>query len=204
MKRLIDILISGVLLVISVPLIVLSSLCILVSMGRPIFFKQNRPGLNGRIFKLHKLRTMQAPSSGDEKTSSDASRITPLGNFFRRYSIDELPQLWNVFKGDMSLVGPRPLLLEYLPLYSNEQARRHEVRPGLTGWAQVNGRNAISWNERFALDIWYVENQSLALDIRILWLTLKRLINQNDVNASAETTMPRFEGSVSASTRKAH
>jgi lipopolysaccharide/colanic/teichoic acid biosynthesis glycosyltransferase len=172
-------------------------------MGRPVFFGQKRPGLHGKIFKLHKLRTMQNPSRVDEATSSASSRITPLGNFLRRYSIDELPQLWNVLKGDMSLVGPRPLLVEYLPLYRPEQARRHEVRPGLTGWAQVNGRNAISWDEKFALDVWYVDNQTIVLDMRILWLTLQRLISQSDINANAETTMARFEGSASESAREA-
>jgi lipopolysaccharide/colanic/teichoic acid biosynthesis glycosyltransferase len=203
MKRFLDILISGFGLVAAVPLLLVSSFCILVSMGRPVFFGQKRPGLNGKIFKLHKLRTMQKPSRVDEATSSASSRITPLGHFLRRYSIDELPQLWNVLKGDMSLVGPRPLLVEYLPLYSPEQARRHEVRPGLTGWAQVNGRNAISWDEKFALDVWYVDNQSNVLDMRILWLTLQRLNSYSDINANAETTMARFKGSASESAREA-
>lgn len=204
MKRCLDVFLSGLLLFAASPLLALAAFCILVTMGRPVFFGQPRPGLKGKIFKLHKLRTMQAHSSREEAISSASSRITPLGRVLRRCSIDELPQLWNVVKGDMSLVGPRPLLVEYLPLYSPEQARRHEVRPGLTGWAQVNGRNAISWEQKFALDVWYVENRSIALDARILWLTLWRLLNQNDVNANAGTTMPRFEGSGSSATREVH
>lgn len=195
MKRLLEVIVSGALLLAILPLLVVSALGILVTMGRPVFFKQDRAGLRGSIFKLHKLRTMQNASPGDEANLSASSRITPLGGFLRRYSIDELPQLWNVLKGDMSLVGPRPLLVEYLPLYSPEQARRHEVRPGLTGWAQVNGRNAISWEQKFALDVWYVDNRSLALDIRILWLTFRRLLKHNDVNATAQATMPKFKGS---------
>jgi sugar transferase EpsL len=197
MKRCLDILLSGILLLATLPLLLISALGIWITMGRPVFFVQDRPGLKGRIFKLHKLRTMQSAPSGNETHSSASSRVTPLGGFLRRTSIDELPQLWNVLKGDMSLVGPRPLLLEYLPLYSPAQARRHEVRPGLTGWAQVNGRNAISWEQKFALDVWYVDNQSIALDLQILWLTLQRLFKQNDVNANAETTMPKFQGSSS-------
>ncbi len=197
MKRCLDILLSGILLLATLPLLLISALGIWMTTGRPIFFAQDRPGLKGRIFKLHKLRTMQSAASGNEADSSASSRVTPLGGFLRRTSIDELPQLWNVLKGDMSLVGPRPLLVEYLPLYSPEQARRHEVRPGLTGWAQVNGRNAISWEQKFALDVWYVDNRSLLLDARILWMTLKRLFKQGDVNANSETTMPRFQGSSS-------
>jgi sugar transferase EpsL len=197
MKRCLDILLSGILLLATLPLLLISALGIWITMGRPVFFVQDRPGLKGRIFKLHKLRTMQSAPSGNETHSSASSRVTRLGDFLRRTSIDELPQLWNVLKGDMSLVGPRPLLVEYLPLYSPEQARRHEVRPGLTGWAQVNGRNAISWEQKFALDVWYVDNQSIALDLQILWLTLQRLFKQNDVNANAETTMPKFQGSSS-------
>jgi sugar transferase EpsL len=197
MKRCLDIFLSGILLLATLPLFLISALGIWITMGRPVFFAQDRPGLKGRIFKLHKLRTMHSAPSGNETDSSASSRVTRLGGFLRRTSIDELPQLWNVLKGDMSLVGPRPLLVEYLPLYSPEQARRHEVRPGLTGWAQVNGRNAISWEQKFALDVWYVDNQSLALDLQILWLTLQRLFKQNDVNANTETTMPKFHGSSS-------
>jgi lipopolysaccharide/colanic/teichoic acid biosynthesis glycosyltransferase len=167
MKRLFDILLSAVIFAATSPLLLVSVFCIAISMGRPFFFVQDRPGKDGKIFKLYKLRTMSGPVSGDQ-TSSLSSRITRLGGILRRCSIDELPQLWNVLKGDMSLVGPRPLLVDYLPLYSAWQMRRHEMKPGLTGWAQVNGRNSISWEEKFNLDVWYVENQSLALDAKIL------------------------------------
>lgn len=204
MKRTFDAVFSGILLLAVLPLLLVSAICILVIMGRPVFFSQDRPGLGGKVFKLHKLRTMRSFSVSDDKSSFASSRITPLGGFLRRFSIDELPQLWNVLRGDMSLVGPRPLLVEYLPLYSPEHARRHEVRPGLTGWAQVNGRNAISWEQKFALDVWYVDNQSFTLDMRILWLTLRRLFQQNDVNANTETTMPRFTGSKSANEQEQH
>jgi len=200
-KRFFDVFLSGVILAATLPLLLASVLCITISMGRPFFFVQDRPGKDGKIFKLYKLRTMSGPVTGDQ-TSCSSSRITRLGGILRRCSIDELPQLWNVLRGDMSLVGPRPLLVEYLPLYTARQARRHEVKPGITGWAQVNGRNAISWEEKFDLDVWYVENQSLVLDMRILWLTLQRLFKQNDVNASSETTMPKFEGSSSLVAKK--
>lgn len=198
MKRCLDILLSGILLLVTLPLILISAMGIWVTMGRPVFFGQQRPGLKGKIFKLYKLRTMENALPEDTKNCHSSARITPLGHFLRRSSVDELPQLWNVLKGDMSLVGPRPLLVEYLPLYSPEQARRHEVRPGITGWAQVNGRNAISWEQKFALDVWYVDNRSMALDLQVLWMTLRRLFDRSNVNADTETTMPRFEGSVSA------
>ena len=195
MKRFLDLILSTALLLATFPVLAVSALCILVTMGRPVFFGQQRPGLRGKVFRLHKLRTMENALPEDRANSPSSARITPLGNFLRRCSVDELPQLWNVLKGDMSLVGPRPLLVEYLPLYSLEQARRHEVRPGITGWAQVNGRNAISWEQKFALDVWYVDNRSVALDLHILWLTLRRLFDRSNVNANAETTMPKFEGS---------
>jgi len=195
MKRLFDVALSAMLLLAVLPLLAVSAFCILVTMGQPVFFSQQRPGLKGKVFKLHKLRTMEKALPEDTDNSHSSARITPLGNFLRRCSIDELPQLWNVLKGDMSLVGPRPLLVEYLPLYTQEQSRRHDVRPGITGWAQVNGRNAISWEEKFALDVWYVDNRSMALDLRILWLTLRRLLDRSNVNANTETTMPKFEGS---------
>lgn len=199
MKRFLDVVLSATLLLAALPLLAVSAFCIYVTMGRPVFFSQPRPGLSGKVFNLHKLRTMQNALPGDKASSHSSARITPLGNFLRGCSIDELPQLWNVLKGDMSLVGPRPLLVEYLPLYRPEQARRHEVRPGITGWAQVNGRNAISWEQKFALDVWYVDNRSVTLDLHILWLTLRRLFVRGNVNANAETTMPRFKGSASAS-----
>lgn len=193
MKRILDILLSGFLMFSVLPVIVIAGLCIVLTMGRPILFVQERPGKNGKTFRLYKLRTMH--SSGDKENNSvDSSRITSLGGMLRKYSIDELPQLWNVIKGDMSLVGPRPLLVEYLNLYSPEQKRRHEVRPGVTGWAQINGRNAISWEEKFALDVWYVDNCSILLDIYIILLTAKKVFKMNSINASAEMTMPKFEG----------
>lgn len=198
MKRCLDILLSGILLLATLPLIFISALGIWVTMGRPVFFGQQRPGLKGKIFMLYKLRTMENALPEDTEKCHSSARITPLGHFLRRCSVDELPQLWNVLKGDMSLVGPRPLLVEYLPLYSPEQGRRHDARPGITGWAQVNGRNAISWEQKFALDVWYVDNRSMALDLQILWMTLRRLFDRSNVNANTEITMPRFEGSVSA------
>ena len=193
MKRFCDIALSVVMLSAALPLLAVALLSIYLTMGRPFFFVQERPGQHGKIFKLYKLRTMSGPVGGNQ-TSSSSSRITSVGGILRRFSIDELPQLWNVVKGDMSLVGPRPLLVEYLPLYNAEQARRHEVRPGLTGWAQVNGRNAISWEEKFALDVWYVDNQTIMLDAKILLMTLGKLIQKEGINATSEETMPKFTG----------
>jgi lipopolysaccharide/colanic/teichoic acid biosynthesis glycosyltransferase len=163
--------------------------------GGPWLFRQRRPGLGGQLFTLYKLQTMTAardPSTG--QLLPDAQRLPRLGRWLRATSLDELPQLWNIVRGDMSLVGPRPLLPEYLPLYSPEQARRHLVRPGLTGWAQVNGRNAISWPEKFAFDVWYVEHQSFWLDIRILWRTAGRVLGRRGIAAAGEATMPAFRG----------
>jgi len=163
--------------------------------GRPVFFSQTRPGLHGKPFRMIKFRTMTNARGPDGELLPDAERLTRLGRFLRSTSLDELPELWNVLRGDMSLVGPRPLLVEYLPLYAPEQARRHEVRPGITGWAQVNGRNALSWEEKFALDVWYVDNQSLWLDLKILWLTVWRVLKRDGISADGEATMPRFRGS---------
>lgn len=166
-------------------------------MGCPIFFKQSRPGLRGRLFELLKFRTMSAPpteTSAVDAVASDANRLTPLGRFLRKTSLDELPQLWCVLRGDMSLVGPRPLLPEYLSLYNERQARRHEVRPGITGWAQVNGRNALSWEERFELDVWYVDNWSLWLDFRILGLTALRVLDRRGISQEGSATMEPFRG----------
>jgi sugar transferase EpsL len=202
MKRLFDLLVSGILLVVVSPLALLVAVLVLAAMGRPIVFKQKRLGLHGKSFPIYKFRTMSTVQDAAGKLLPDVQRVTALGASLRRSSLDELPQLLNVLKGDMSLVGPRPLLVEYLPLYNSEQARRHAVKPGLTGWAQVNGRNAISWEQKFALDVWYVDNQSFALDMRILWLTFLRLFKQNDVNASTGTTMPKFEGSSSVAARE--
>jgi len=164
-------------------------------LGSPILFKQIRPGLNGELFKMMKLRTMSNVVDKKNNLLPDDKRMTAFGSFLRSTSLDELPGLWNVFKGEMSLVGPRPLLVEYLPLYSTEQARRHNVRPGVTGWAQVNGRNAISWEDKFKLDVWYVDNQSFWLDIKILWLTVRKVLVKDGISADGEVTMPKFLGS---------
>ncbi|MEM8793713.1 MAG: sugar transferase [Pseudomonadota bacterium] len=188
MKRLIDLLGSAVALLLLAPLMLGIAAAIRIAMGPPVLFRQQRPGLAGRPFRILKFRTMAVGDAGD------AQRITPLGRILRETSLDELPELINVLKGEMSLVGPRPLLMEYLPLYSPEQARRHEVRPGLTGWAQVNGRNALSWREKFAHDVWYVDNRSLALDLRIMVMTLGAIFRRKEVSAPGEATMPRFRG----------
>lgn len=163
-------------------------------LGSPVFFRQTRPGLHGRPFEMVKFRTMTDARGPDGKLLPDAERLTAFGRFLRATSLDELPELWNVIKGDMSLVGPRPLLMEYLPLYSSEQARRHEVRPGITGWAQVNGRNALSWEEKFKLDVWYVDHRSLWLDIKILWLTVRKVLVREGISAPGDATMPVFNG----------
>jgi lipopolysaccharide/colanic/teichoic acid biosynthesis glycosyltransferase len=182
------------LLALALPLLVLAWL-VLRKLGSPVFFRQVRPGMHGKPFEMLKFRTMTSERSPDGKMHSDSVRLTPFGRFLRATSLDELPELWNVLKGDMSLVGPRPLLMEYLPLYTPEQARRHEVRPGITGYAQVNGRNAISWEDKFALDVWYVDHFSLWLDIKILWLTVKKVLVRDGISAAGEATMPRFTGS---------
>lgn len=194
MKRLFDFVIAlFALLTLSLPLLTLA-LLIRVKLGSPVFFCQSRPGLNSKPFQMIKFRTMTNERGPDGNLLPDAERLTTFGRWLRATSLDELPELWNVFCGDMSLVGPRPLLMEYLPLYSMEQARRHEVRPGVTGWAQVNGRNAISWEEKFALDVWYVNHQSLWLDTKILWLTIRKVLVCDGISAMGEATMPRFTG----------
>ncbi len=195
MKRLIDISVSAMaLLVLAVPLLFLMWL-VHRKLGSPVFFRQLRPGLYGQPFEMVKFRTMTSEHGQDGKLLPDVQRLTVFGRVLRATSLDEIPELWNVLKGDMSLVGPRPLLMEYLPLYTPQQARRHEVRPGITGWAQVNGRNAISWEDRFALDVWYVDNRNLWLDIKILWLTVKKVLVREGISASGEATMPKFAGS---------
>jgi lipopolysaccharide/colanic/teichoic acid biosynthesis glycosyltransferase len=195
-KRLFDVLLSGLgLLVLAPPLLALMWQ-VRRKLGSPVFFTQVRPGLHGKLFKMVKFRTMTDERGADDQLLPDAVRLTPFGRWLRATSLDELPELWNVLKGDMSLVGPRPLLMEYLPLYTPEQARRHNVRPGITGWAQVNGRNALSWEDKFKLDVWYVKHRSLWLDIRILWLTVKKVLVRDGISAAGEATMPRFEGSV--------
>jgi lipopolysaccharide/colanic/teichoic acid biosynthesis glycosyltransferase len=182
-------------------LVLLSPILIIVSrqvdknLGSPVLFKQKRPGLNGKIFKMLKFRSMRDAVDGNGNTLPDNERLTPFGEKLRSTSLDELPGLVSVLKGDMSLVGPRPLLVEYLPLYSEEQAKRHNVRPGITGWAQVNGRNAISWEEKFNLDVWYVDNQSFWLDIKILILTVKKVFVKDGISADGEMTMHKFKGS---------
>lgn len=163
-------------------------------MGSPVLFKQERPGYHGKLFLLYKFRTMFDYTDEKGRLLPDAMRITAFGKFIRRYSLDELPQLFNVLKGDMSLVGPRPLLIDYLPLYNAEQARRHKVRPGITGWAQVNGRNAISWEEKFKLDVWYVDHQSFGLDMKILWMTISSVLHRSGINQKEDTPMEKFRG----------
>ena len=195
MKRLFDFSFAlGALLVLALPLLVLTWL-VHSKLGSPVFFSQVRPGLKGKPFEMIKFRSMTNERGSDEELMPDSVRLTPFGRFLRATSLDELPELWNVLKGDMSLVGPRPLLMEYLPLYTPEQARRHEVRPGITGWAQVNGRNAISWEDKFQLDVWYVENRTLWLDIRILCLTVKKVLVRDGISAAGDVTMSRFTGS---------
>lgn len=195
MKRLFDFTTALVaLLLLCLPLIALA-VVVRRKLGRPVFFTQVRPGLHGKPFKMVKFRTMTDARGPDGELLPDAVRLTPFGRFLRATSLDELPELWNVLKGDMSLVGPRPLLMEYLPLYSPEQARRHEVRPGITGWAQVNGRNAIGWEDKFTLDVWYVDHRSLWLDIKILWMTVKKVLVREGISADGEATMGRFTGS---------
>ena len=195
MKRLFDLILSLIGLFFLLPVIVLIVLLVRLRIGSPIFFKQARPGLNGDIFNIYKFRTMTNECDKNGVLLSDKDRLTKVGKFLRSTSLDELPGLWCVLKGDMSLVGPRPLLVEYLPLYSEKQSRRHEVKPGITGWAQVNGRNAISWDEKFDLDVWYVDNQSFWLDIKILWLTVKKVIVRDGISSQDDVTMPVFKGS---------
>ena len=194
MKRLFDITAALVaLLLLCLPLLALT-LLVAAKLGRPAFFRQVRPGMHGQPFEMVKFRTMTDARGADGALLPDADRLTPFGRFLRASSLDELPELWNVLKGEMSLVGPRPLLMEYLPLYSPQQARRHEVRPGITGWAQVSGRNALGWDEKFKLDVWYVDHRSLWLDIKILWLTVKKVLVREGISAAGEATMPRFTG----------
>lgn len=193
-KRLTDIVLSAAGLVVLAPVMAAVAMAVAIALGRPVFFRQLRPGLHGRPFRLIKFRTMLDSVGPDGKPLDDAQRLTRFGRFLRSSSLDELPELWNVLKGEMSLVGPRPLLMHYLPLYSPEQARRHDVRPGLTGWSQVNGRNAIGWPEKLAFDTWYVENRSFALDIKILAMTVGRVLARSGIAAEGSETMPEFRG----------
>lgn len=194
LKRLFDLVIASFALLLLFPVLLLVAWLVHRRLGSPVLFRQVRPGLHGKPFEMVKFRTMRDAFDTEGNALPDAERLTPFGRFLRSTSLDELPELWNVIKGDMSLVGPRPLLMEYLPLYSKEQARRHEVRPGITGWAQVNGRNAVSWPEKFALDIWYVDNRSLLLDIRILLLTIKKVFVREGISAEGQATASRFTG----------
>ncbi|MCC6765090.1 MAG: sugar transferase [Deltaproteobacteria bacterium] len=193
-KRGLDLAGTLALAVMAAPVLLLAALTVRITMGSPVFFRQARVGRDGRLFTLVKLRTMRAPAAGEDALASDHARLTPLGRRLRATSIDELPELWNVLRGDMSLVGPRPLLPEYLPRYTPEQARRHDVRPGLTGLAQVRGRNALDWPERLALDVWYVDHQSLALDLSILLRTLLAVLRRDGIAAADHATMPEFQG----------
>lgn len=191
-KRGVDIVVSGLLLALLSPLMLLIALLVWRKLGRPVLFRQVRPGLHGKPFVMYKFRTMTDARDAQGNLLPDSERLTPFGKWLRATSLDELPELFNVLKGDMSLVGPRPLLMEYLERYTHEQARRHEVKPGITGWAQIHGRNALSWEEKFKLDVWYVDNWSLWLDIKILWRTLWIVLKREGVSAEGHATMPEF------------
>jgi lipopolysaccharide/colanic/teichoic acid biosynthesis glycosyltransferase len=193
-KRVIDIVASALGLIVLSPIIGAAALLIRVTMGKPVLFRQQRPGLNEEPFELVKFRTMTVGDPNVIDPEQDAVRMTTVGRMLRRTSIDELPQLWNVLRGEMSLVGPRPLLMEYLPLYSTEQHRRHDVRPGITGWSQVIGRNELSWQDKFKLDVWYVDNRSLLLDMRIILLTIRRVFAGSGVSAAGHASMAKFTG----------
>ena len=194
MKRLFDILVSLIALVLLSPVYLILSIKVSKNLGKPVLFKQNRPGLNGHVFEMIKFRSMLNSIDTEGNVLPDSERLNSFGKKLRNTSLDELPGLWNVLKGDMSLVGPRPLLVEYLPLYNEEQVKRHNVRPGITGWAQVNGRNAISWEEKFKFDVWYVENCTFWLDIKILFLTVKKVFFKEGITGDGEVTMSKFEG----------
>lgn len=193
-KRLLDILISAFALAMLAPILILIGLLVWWRLGSPVLFRQVRPGQHGHPFTIYKFRTMRDAVDASGRLLPDSERLTGLGQFLRSTSLDELPEFWNVVKGDMSLVGPRPLLMEYLPLFTTKQARRHEVRPGITGWAQINGRNALSWEEKFELDVWYVDHRSLALDLEIMLRTLKKVIVRDGISQNGHATMERFRG----------
>jgi len=195
LKRFLDFTLAAIALVMLGPLMLVVAWLVRWRLGSPVLFRQRRPGLGGRPFEMIKFRTMTDARGPEGELLSDAVSLTPFGEWLRRTSLDELPELFNVLRGEMALVGPRPLLMEYLRLYTPEQARRHEVRPGLTGWAQVNGRNAITWEEKFRLDVWYVDHRSMSLDLKILCLTLERVVRRDGIAAVGEATMSRFEGS---------
>lgn len=194
MKRLFDLTASLIALIVFSPIIALVAYKIKNNLGSPVLFRQTRPGLNGKPFEMIKFRTMKDALDKDGNPLPDSERMTPFGDRLRNSSLDELPELWNVLKGEMSLVGPRPLLMQYLPLYNKEQARRHDVRPGVTGWAQINGRNGISWDEKFKLDVWYVDNRSFWLDIKILFFTVKKVFVKEGISADGHVTIEPFKG----------
>ena len=187
---------SILLLIALSPILLMAMIVVRLKMGAPVLFRQQRPGKDGKPFEMIKLRSMLGTVDSKGEPLPDDKRLTRLGKFLRSTSIDEFPALWNVIKGEMSLVGPRPLLMEYLPLYNEQQNRRHDVKPGITGWAQVNGRNAISWDEKFDLDIWYVDNQSIWLDIKVLWMTVKKVIMRDGISQNNHVTMDKFKGSL--------
>lgn len=195
LKRSVDIVLSLLGLLLLSPVILVLAWLIRRKLGSPVLFRQVRPGLNGRPFEMIKFRTMRDATDSEGRQLPDGERMTPFGSFLRSSSLDELPELWNVLKGDMSLVGPRPLLMQYLPLYTAEQHRRHELKPGVTGWAQINGRNSLSWEEKFDLDVWYVDNQSLCLDLKILFLTVKKVLIKEGISQENNATMEAFKGS---------
>jgi lipopolysaccharide/colanic/teichoic acid biosynthesis glycosyltransferase len=198
-KRLFDLLGAGFLLVVAAPFLLVIACAVRITMGSPVLFRQVRPGYLGRPFRMYKFRTMRDESRPDGQPLADAERLTRLGKLLRGTSLDELPELWNVLKGEMSLVGPRPLLPEYLPLYTPEQGRRHDVKPGITGWAQVNGRNAIGWEQKLAMDVWYVDHRTFCLDLKILLLTLKKVVLREGINQAEGVPMERFRGTGAAS-----
>jgi lipopolysaccharide/colanic/teichoic acid biosynthesis glycosyltransferase len=193
-KRAFDVIVSSLALLVLSPVILVTAICIAVFLGRPVLFRQERPGRQGRPFQMIKFRSMRDAVDSQGHVLPDEERLTPFGQRLRSSSLDELPELWNVLKGEMSLVGPRPLLMEYLPLYTAEQYRRHEVKPGITGWAQINGRNALSWEDKFRLDVWYVENRTIWLDIRILYLTVRKVLVREGINAEGSVTIEKFRG----------
>nr|WP_314100413.1 sugar transferase [Acinetobacter lwoffii] len=194
LKRLLDIIIASIALILLFPLYAFVAYKVKKNLGSPVLFHQVRPGLHGKPFEMIKFRTMKDAIDAQGNPLPDSERLTPFGQMLRSTSLDEMPELWNVIKGDMSIVGPRPLLMEYLPLYSPEQAKRHDVRPGMTGHAQVNGRNAIGWEEKFKLDTWYVENQSIWLDFKIMFKTVHKVLAKDDISAEGEATMTKFTG----------
>ena len=194
-KRVFDAVVAGVMLMLAAPLLAFTACLVRTDVGRPILFRQIRPGLNGRPFVMVKFRTMRDLRDSSGQLLSNEARLTRIGRFLRSTSLDELPELWNVLRGDMSLVGPRPLLMEYLPLYTPTQLRRHEVRPGVTGWAQVNGRNTVSWEDRFQMDVWYVDNRTLWLDLRILLLTFVKVLTRSGISEPGRATIERFKAS---------